>query len=265
MMALGLVYPLGAVLQGWMANTHGVRAVTVAGAVALLALAALAAVVRPTIFTNLGDPVVLDDGPVPVAAGRRSRARRRHGMTDSAPVTPGAPVEVLTAADAEEAQRRAAGALLGAGLGAGDRVAFCLPSSAGLLCAVLGALRVGIVPVLLNATLLDAERDLLVEDAAPGSGRDRRRRPGPPRPRAGDGARPSPAGPADALHVGHHRAGQGRVVGAVGRGRGRRRPGRRGRPVGVRPRRRAPGLLADVPLGVGAVRRRDAAGAAGRA
>ena len=39
-----------------------------------------------------------------------------------------------------------------------------LPSSAGLLCAVLGALRVGIVPVLLNATLLDTERDALVAD-----------------------------------------------------------------------------------------------------
>ncbi len=74
-------------------------------------------------------------------------------------------VEVLHASDAEQAQRRAAGALLGAGLVPGDRVAFCLPSSAGLLCTVLGALRVGIVPVLLNATLLDAERDLLVEDA----------------------------------------------------------------------------------------------------
>ena len=64
MMALGLVYPLGAVLQGWLADAHGVRAVTVVGAVVLLALAALAAVVRPTIFTNLGDPVVADRGPV---------------------------------------------------------------------------------------------------------------------------------------------------------------------------------------------------------
>ena len=83
-------------------------------------------------------------------------------------VTAGATVEVLTAADAEVRQRRAAGALLAAGLGSGDRVAFCLPSSAALLCAVLGALRVGIVPVLLNATLLGAERDALVEDAEPG-------------------------------------------------------------------------------------------------
>jgi acyl-CoA synthetase (AMP-forming)/AMP-acid ligase II len=83
-------------------------------------------------------------------------------------VTGAAGVEVLTAADAEVAQRRAAGSLLAGGLASGDRVAFCLPSSAALLCAVLGALRVGIVPVLLNATLLEAERDLLVEDARPG-------------------------------------------------------------------------------------------------
>jgi long-chain acyl-CoA synthetase len=83
-------------------------------------------------------------------------------------MTTGPTVEVLGAADAEVRQRRAAGALLAAGLGSGDRVAFCLPSSADLLCAVLGALRVGVVPVLLNATLTTAERDLLVEDARPG-------------------------------------------------------------------------------------------------
>jgi long-chain acyl-CoA synthetase len=76
-------------------------------------------------------------------------------------------VEVLTAGAAEEAQRRAAGAFEQAGLGSGDRVAICLPSSAALLCAVLGALRIGVVPVLLNATLLDPERDVLIEDAEP--------------------------------------------------------------------------------------------------
>jgi long-chain acyl-CoA synthetase len=76
-------------------------------------------------------------------------------------------VDVLTAADAEGAQRRAAGALLAAGLEPGDRVVFSLPSSSALLCAVLGALRVGVVPVLLNATLLEAERDALVVDADP--------------------------------------------------------------------------------------------------
>ena len=71
MMALGLVYPVGAVVQGWLANVHGIRAVTVAGALALLALATLTAVARPAIFTNLGDPVDPDgpvgtDGPVPI-------------------------------------------------------------------------------------------------------------------------------------------------------------------------------------------------------
>jgi long-chain acyl-CoA synthetase len=81
----------------------------------------------------------------------------------TAPLT----VEVLTAPDAEAAQRRAAGALELAGLRGGDRVAICLPSSAALLCAVLGGLRTGVVPVLLNATLTDSERDVLIEDAEP--------------------------------------------------------------------------------------------------
>jgi long-chain acyl-CoA synthetase len=76
-------------------------------------------------------------------------------------------VEVLTAVDAEAAQRRAAGSFRAFGLGPGDRVAFHLPSSASLLCAVLGALRIGVVPVLLNATLLEAERDALIADAEP--------------------------------------------------------------------------------------------------
>jgi len=76
-------------------------------------------------------------------------------------------VEVLTAVEAEGAQSRAAGSLQAAGCRPGDRVAFCLGSSAALLCAVLGALRVGIVPVLLNATLTGPERDVLVDDADP--------------------------------------------------------------------------------------------------
>jgi long-chain acyl-CoA synthetase len=76
-------------------------------------------------------------------------------------------VDVLTADAAEDAQRRAAGAFVAAGLVPGDRVAFSLPSSGALLCAVLGALRVGVVPVLLNATLLDSERNELIDDARP--------------------------------------------------------------------------------------------------
>jgi long-chain acyl-CoA synthetase len=76
-------------------------------------------------------------------------------------------VELLTAAEAEQRQRRAAGALLAQGCKAGDRVAFALGSSADLVCTVLGAERVGIVPVLLNATLTPAERDHLADDARP--------------------------------------------------------------------------------------------------
>ncbi len=44
---------------------------------------------------------------------------------------------------------------------------FCLPSSADLLVCVMAAARRGVVPVLLNATLLPAERDALIADAEP--------------------------------------------------------------------------------------------------
>ncbi len=74
-------------------------------------------------------------------------------------------MEVVDAATAEVAQRRAAGALAGRGIKAGDRVVFCLPSSVALLTGILGALRTGIVPVILNPSLLAPERRLLVEDA----------------------------------------------------------------------------------------------------
>ena len=76
-------------------------------------------------------------------------------------------VELLDAADAEVRQRRAAGALLARGCREGERVAFALGSSADLICAVLAAARVGLIPVLLNATLTPAERDLLADDAQP--------------------------------------------------------------------------------------------------
>jgi len=76
-------------------------------------------------------------------------------------------VEVLTAGDAEERQRRAAGWFSAAGCRTGDRVVFCLGSSADLICAVLGAARAGVIPVLLNATLTEAERGALIADAQP--------------------------------------------------------------------------------------------------
>lgn len=76
-------------------------------------------------------------------------------------------VEVLHASDAEDRQRQAAGALSRQGCRPGDRVVFALGSSANLICAVLGAARIGVIPVLLNATLTDQERDRLVADAQP--------------------------------------------------------------------------------------------------
>src|SRR5580704_8411976 len=78
---------------------------------------------------------------------------------------PDARVELLTAPNAEAAQRRAAGAFLAQGCRTGERVAFCLGSSADLICAVLGAARIGLIPVLLNATLTELERDGLIADA----------------------------------------------------------------------------------------------------
>lgn len=56
MMGLGIVYPIGAVLQGVVADRTGVRAVTVAGAVILWGGLALLASLRPQVFTALGDP-----------------------------------------------------------------------------------------------------------------------------------------------------------------------------------------------------------------
>jgi MFS family permease len=71
MMALGLLYPVGALVQGLLADSHGIRAVTVAGAVALLAVCVLTAILRPTAFTNLADPEPAGDAGAP---GRASSA-----------------------------------------------------------------------------------------------------------------------------------------------------------------------------------------------
>jgi MFS family permease len=56
MVGLGIVYPIGAVVQGVVADHVGVREVTVAGAVVLLATLGAVAVIRPAVFTALGDP-----------------------------------------------------------------------------------------------------------------------------------------------------------------------------------------------------------------
>lgn len=73
----------------------------------------------------------------------------------------------VTAGEAEALQARAAGALLKHGLTAGDRVAFLCPNSVELLCAILGAARVGIAPVPMNPTLLEEERKVILGNADP--------------------------------------------------------------------------------------------------
>ena len=71
----------------------------------------------------------------------------------------------ITAAQSERDQRRAAAGLRERGLHEGDRVALILPNSPALLATILGALRIGVVPVLLHPGLLPAERQALLDDA----------------------------------------------------------------------------------------------------
>lgn len=75
--------------------------------------------------------------------------------------------EILTSTDADDRERRIAGGLRRRGLAPGDRVALVTTSGADMLCAILGALRTGIVPVLTHAALMPAERSELLEDADP--------------------------------------------------------------------------------------------------
>jgi long-chain acyl-CoA synthetase len=76
-------------------------------------------------------------------------------------------MELLTAAESEVQQRAVAGALLQRGLKAGDRVAMSTSGTAAMLSAVLGSLRVGIIPVVLNSALLEHERAELLLNADP--------------------------------------------------------------------------------------------------
>ena len=76
-------------------------------------------------------------------------------------------MELLTAAESEAQQRAVAGALLQRGVQAGDRVAMSTSGTAAMLSAVLGSLRVGIIPVVLNSALLQHEREELLLNADP--------------------------------------------------------------------------------------------------
>ena len=75
---------------------------------------------------------------------------------------------VVRAADSERDQRRAAAALRAAGLAPGNRLLVSAAASPALLAVVIGALRTGVVPVVLDPALPPAERAALAEDADPG-------------------------------------------------------------------------------------------------
>ena len=131
----------------------------------------------------------------------------------------------------------------------GDRVAFALGSSADLICAVLGAARVGLIPVLLNATLTAGRA------RPPGRRRPTRSarlRPRPSWPALGRGRRPVELAPYPLTRPMHYTSGttgrpKGVTTGHLGRGHGPRRLRGRGGGLALRPPRPAPGLLADVP------------------
>jgi acyl-CoA synthetase (AMP-forming)/AMP-acid ligase II len=76
-------------------------------------------------------------------------------------------VAIVRAADSERDQRRAAAGLAAAGLRPGDRLVVSAGASPALLAVALGALRTGVVPVVLDPALPSAERASLVEDADP--------------------------------------------------------------------------------------------------
>lgn len=76
-------------------------------------------------------------------------------------------IERVTAAESEDAQRRVAGSLRARGLRTGDRCAVIAGPSSTYLATALGALRSGVVPVLLNPALTAHEQDDLLADAEP--------------------------------------------------------------------------------------------------
>ena len=77
------------------------------------------------------------------------------------------PVPVVRSAESERDQRRAAAALADAGVRRGDRLLVSATASPALLAVVLGALRTGVVPVVLDPGLPAVERAALAEDADP--------------------------------------------------------------------------------------------------
>ena len=57
MMALGTIYPIGAIIEGAIGDSVGVKAVTVTSGIVLLVAMMAIAVARPTLMRALDDPV----------------------------------------------------------------------------------------------------------------------------------------------------------------------------------------------------------------
>ncbi len=74
-------------------------------------------------------------------------------------------VWATTAAQAGADLRRAAAAVASSGARAGDRIGLVTTSSPGFLAIVCGALRIGVVPVVVNPVLLEHEQALILDDA----------------------------------------------------------------------------------------------------
>jgi len=79
----------------------------------------------------------------------------------------GETLDVVGSAEADLIQRRAASGLRNAGCERGDRIGVCLPGSAAQLCLIAGALRLGLVPVVVNPLLTAREREVISRDCAP--------------------------------------------------------------------------------------------------
>ncbi|MGZ8765107.1 MAG: MFS transporter [Acidimicrobiia bacterium] len=76
MVLLGSVYPLGAVIQGALADAWGLRIVTAGSAALMLMMLVVARVVRPAFSQALDTPLHGEADPVPLPPGRSSAERR---------------------------------------------------------------------------------------------------------------------------------------------------------------------------------------------
>lgn len=76
------------------------------------------------------------------------------------------PEIIRAGAAADEVQAKVAGSLRRLGFAEGDRIGLCVPSVASLLHVIMGALRSGVVPVVVSDQLVGRERDAIRGDAA---------------------------------------------------------------------------------------------------